>query len=344
MDPERQGRRQAGGARQQHLVHCSSCPSTPTATARAVRRSPTSCCPSPVARSRPSRASRSSSTRSPSRPSRSARRPSATTSTCRRPCCTPATTACGSPSAAAAEPATAGKRRPRSPSSSLGPAAAGRRPRSSRRGRGARRRARRASASARCRAAAAGLAAVVLRAAPRDRPPGDRRSARRRRGADVLVRVAVDGQPTRTIYTRAQPGAAGSTPPSTWARRRGRRRASISIARGGDVAWGEPRIVVKAPPRPAAVANKKLRPHLRLDGRHAARRQDARLQPEDARADAELRRLRGRRDALRVGAGAGHLVAALARVAADRRLPDACTRPSRTRRACPRTCPSSPRT
>ena len=43
------------------------------------------------------------------------------------------------------------------------------------------------------------------------------------------------------------------------------------------VAWAEPRVVVKAPPRAALPeAAAALRPHLRLDGRHVPRRQDAR--------------------------------------------------------------------
>ena len=81
--------------------------------------------------------------------------------------------------------------------------------------------------------------------------------------------------------------------------------------------------MVKAPrARLAADAAAAVRSHLRLDGRHVPGRQDARLQQQDARADAELRRLRRRCHPLRLGDGAGDLVAAVARVAPDRRLPD----------------------
>jgi choline-sulfatase len=72
-------------------------------------------------------------------------------------------------------------------------------------------------------------------------------------GASVLVRVAVDGQPTRTLHeghTTAQwtdlrlPLGAAAT-----------QAARIDlVARGGDVAWAEPRIVVKAAPAAAAPA------------------------------------------------------------------------------------------
>jgi choline-sulfatase len=72
-------------------------------------------------------------------------------------------------------------------------------------------------------------------------------------GARVLVRVAVDGQPTRTLHegvakaewtdVRLPLGAA-----STQAAR------IDLVARGGDVAWAEPRVVVKAPPPPPPAA------------------------------------------------------------------------------------------
>jgi arylsulfatase A-like enzyme len=72
-------------------------------------------------------------------------------------------------------------------------------------------------------------------------------------GARVLVRVAVDGQPVRTLHegrTRAEwtdvvlPLGAAST-----------QAARIDlVARGGDVAWAEPRVVVTAPPAQAPPA------------------------------------------------------------------------------------------
>jgi len=75
--------------------------------------------------------------------------------------------------------------------------------------------------------------------------------------ADVAVRVAVDGQPTRTIY-QARAGQSWVDTAVELGAAVGRAARIDLIARGGDVAWGDPRIVVKAPPRSAAVANRKI--------------------------------------------------------------------------------------
>ena len=139
-------------------------------------------------------------------------------------------------------------------------------------------------------------------------------------GAGRRRRQAGAHRCTRATSARAGPMRSSiSAPPAA------RRRASISsraarraTSPGPSRASSSRRRAAPRPPTPAA----EVRPHLRLDGRHAARRQAARLQPEDARHDAQLRRLRRRRDPLRLGAGPRHLVAAVARVAADRRLPD----------------------
>ncbi len=76
-------------------------------------------------------------------------------------------------------------------------------------------------------------------------------------GATALVRVSVDGQPTRTLHegpVKAQwtdivlpLGAAA-----------GQAVRIDLIARGGDVAWAEPRVVVKAPPAPPAAATPRI--------------------------------------------------------------------------------------
>ena len=63
------------------------------------------------------------------------------------------------------------------------------------------------------------------------------------------MRVAVDGQPTRTMHEgRGQPV---DRPAVAWAPQRAQAARIDLIARGGDVAWGEPRVVVKAPAAPA---------------------------------------------------------------------------------------------
>jgi len=75
--------------------------------------------------------------------------------------------------------------------------------------------------------------------------------------AKVLVRVAVDGQPARIVYE----GRAGKE----WAdaavdlAAAGGRAARIDlIARGGEVVWGDPRVVVEAAPRPPAGTPKRF--------------------------------------------------------------------------------------
>src|SRR5258706_4154217 len=79
--------------------------------------------------------------------------------------------------------------------------------------------------------------------------------------ADVLVRVAVDGQAARTIFE----GHAGKT----WtdaAVDLGDAAAHAArvdlIARGGEVAWGDPRVVVKAAPRAAPTTPSKRFDHI----------------------------------------------------------------------------------
>jgi hypothetical protein len=72
-------------------------------------------------------------------------------------------------------------------------------------------------------------------------------------GADVLVRVAVDGQPVRTIHT-GRAGAAWTDEAIDLGAASGRAARVDLVARGGDVAWAEPRVVVKAPPPPPAPA------------------------------------------------------------------------------------------
>ena len=233
-----------------------------------------------------------------------------------------ATTACGSPSAARRTCRAASAAPPRSRDRARAGGARGQPTADPAPVAGARRRARRraqARAGRRagkgracrftCRSPTRGRLALVVRRARRAGAEVAR-ARRRRRPADAH---ALRG---------ATPGAAGPTPLLDLARRRGTRRASISSRAAATspgpirASWSRRR------PRRRRAAKPQVRSHLHLDGRHAARRQGARLQPEDARADAELRRLRRRRHALRVGAGAGHLVAAVARVAADRRLPE----------------------
>ena len=239
----------------------------------------------------------------------------------------------------------ASARRRRSQQLALGPAALGGtgRPRRRRSARGRPRRRR----AARARAGRARVAAVVLRAAPGGRAPGARLTARgQARGRDGAGARRRRRRSRRARCTRGRSARALDRRCSLDLRRRrpGTPRASISsraaaASRLGRAAHrGE-----GAARRRAAAPQPKLRPHLRLDGRHPARRQGARLQPEDARADAQLRRLRRRRDPLRVGAGAGHLVAAVARVAADRRLPDGAQGDRARGEAVATTSPSSPR-
>ena len=76
-------------------------------------------------------------------------------------------------------------------------------------------------------------------------------------GGAVAVRVAVDGQPTRTVYQARVARGWVDTAVDLGAAAGHAARIDL-IARGADVAWGDPRIVVKAPPRPAAVVNKKI--------------------------------------------------------------------------------------
>ena len=72
-------------------------------------------------------------------------------------------------------------------------------------------------------------------------------------GASVLVRVAVDGQPTRTL--REARAAATWTDVRLPLGAASKQAARIDlVARGGDVAWAEPRVIVRAPPAPAPPA------------------------------------------------------------------------------------------
>ena len=75
-------------------------------------------------------------------------------------------------------------------------------------------------------------------------------------GADVLVRVAVDGQPTRTLY-RAHAGKGWTDALIDLGAASGQA-ARIDLVARGEAVWGDPRIVVKAAPRPAAVAAKRF--------------------------------------------------------------------------------------
>ena len=74
--------------------------------------------------------------------------------------------------------------------------------------------------------------------------------------ADLLVRVAVDGQPSRTVY-RGHAGKAWADALIDLGAASGQAARVDLIARGGEVAWGEPRIVVKAEPV-AAPAGKRF--------------------------------------------------------------------------------------
>ncbi len=167
------------------------------------------------------------------------------------------------------------------------------------------------------------VADLLLRSAPSRRAPGGRLrqrgtagrwdgagSRRRRRAAGADAARGSDRRALDRSAARLRRGC----------RARGAhrfRRARWCGGLGGAAGRGE-----GACARLAADAAAAVRSHLRLDGRHVPRRQDARLQRQDARADAELRRLRRRCHPLRLGDGAGDLVAAVARVAADGGLPD----------------------
>ncbi|HVR04232.1 MAG TPA: sulfatase [Polyangia bacterium] len=74
-------------------------------------------------------------------------------------------------------------------------------------------------------------------------------------GASVLVRVAVDGQPPRTLHEGSAKSAWTDVSLPLGAASKQAARIDL-VARGGDVAWAEPRIVVKAPQptAPAALA------------------------------------------------------------------------------------------
>ena len=125
----------------------------------------------------------------------------------------------------------------------------------------------------------------------------------RRPAPPWLVRVSVDGQRPRTLHEGRTTAAWTDVVLPLGAASNQAARIDL-VARGGDVAWSESARRRQGAPRPSpAPTHARLRAHLRVDGRHAARRQGARVQPEDARADAQLRRLRRGRDALRVGAG-----------------------------------------
>jgi choline-sulfatase len=69
-------------------------------------------------------------------------------------------------------------------------------------------------------------------------------------GASVLVRVAVDGQRPRTLH-EGKTQAAWTDVALPLGAASGQAARIDLVARGGDVAWAEPRIVVKAPAAPA---------------------------------------------------------------------------------------------
>ena len=151
-------------------------------------------------------------------------------------------------------------------------------------------------------------------------------------GNAIAAQVAVDGKPARTVHE----ANVGAGPGWTDALVDSRRRQWAGRAHRPDRARHEGRPRLRRAPRRRQVTRAagrgdpaaQVRSHLRLDGRHAARRQAARLQHQDARHDAQLRRVRRGLDALRMGAGPRDLVAAVTRIAANRRLPD---RPPRDR-------------
>jgi arylsulfatase A-like enzyme len=69
--------------------------------------------------------------------------------------------------------------------------------------------------------------------------------------ADALVRVAVDGQPTRIVH-QARAGKGWTDAAIDLGAASGRAARLDLVARGGEIVWGDPRIVVQAPPRPEA--------------------------------------------------------------------------------------------
>ena len=301
---------------------CCSSRSTPTATARAARARRRDAV-AHDARARPAAARLGVRERKAGRHARGRhRRASATTSRSRRRCCTSgdnrvrltfrsAANVAGGKRAAAALTAVA-----------LGPAALRPPPGRARAGGGARRGSRRrAPARASCPAASsrvsfylqlpAGAAARVRTGrADRRRPGAGARRGRRPAHAHRL--------------RRQRDPASGPTRSSTSAPPAARPRASISVAQATDgIAWAEPRIVVKAPAAAAPPAPLPRFDHIFVWMVDTLRADKLRAyNPKSARADPELRRVRRGRDPLRVGAGPRHLVAAVARVAADRRLPD----------------------
>ncbi|HEV3032369.1 MAG TPA: sulfatase [Polyangia bacterium] len=72
-------------------------------------------------------------------------------------------------------------------------------------------------------------------------------------GASVLVRVAVDGQPLRTLHEGNAKSAWTDVLLPLGVASKQAARIDL-VAHGGDVAWAEPRIVVMTPPPPAPVA------------------------------------------------------------------------------------------
>jgi arylsulfatase A-like enzyme len=83
-----------------------------------------------------------------------------------------------------------------------------------------------------------------------------------RPGAAVLVRVATDGQPARTLH-EGKAGARWTDVLLDLGAAAGQAARIDLVARGGDVAWAEPRVVVKAPaPPPAAGATQPRFDHI----------------------------------------------------------------------------------
>ncbi|HET6149543.1 MAG TPA: sulfatase [Polyangia bacterium] len=75
--------------------------------------------------------------------------------------------------------------------------------------------------------------------------------------ADVLVRVAVDGQPARIVY-EGHAGKEWADAAADLGLAAGRAARIDLIARGGEVVWGDPRVVVKAAPRPTTGPGKRF--------------------------------------------------------------------------------------
>ncbi|HVZ71677.1 MAG TPA: sulfatase [Polyangia bacterium] len=76
-------------------------------------------------------------------------------------------------------------------------------------------------------------------------------------GVDYLVRLAVDGQPLRTLFEgRATTEWANLRLPLDAAAMQAAR--IDLVARNGEVAWAEPRVIVKAPPAPAPLSFKRF--------------------------------------------------------------------------------------